>query len=171
MNKIQKLQIVMDALMDKYSDRVPDVKKIIQAMIAKGIISKADDIANDHIAFRTLGVPQLGIQSLEKIFLYYGYTKKEHLNFETKKLDAYWYAPPAPNFPRIFISELRVNELSEQAQAVIHSYTNEVEHDPINNLNLDDPIAVGDFLHQGLWRLPLPKIIKHFNTNQNMLHG
>ena len=67
MNKIQEIQIVMDALMDKYSDRVPDVKKIINAMIAKGIIDSADDIANDHIAFRTLGVPQLGIQSLEKI--------------------------------------------------------------------------------------------------------
>jgi hypothetical protein len=37
------------------------VKKIINAMIVKGIISKADDIVNDHIAFRTLGVPQLGI--------------------------------------------------------------------------------------------------------------
>jgi len=34
MNKIQGIEIVMDALMDKYSDRVPDVKKIIQAMIA-----------------------------------------------------------------------------------------------------------------------------------------
>jgi hypothetical protein len=154
MNKIQEIQIVMDALMDKYSDRVPDVKKIINAMIAKGIISKADDIANDHIAFRTLGVPQLGIQSLEKIFLHYGYTKREPLYFESKKLDAYWYAPPTPNLPRIFISELRVHELSEQAQAIIHSYTNEVAHDPINDLNLDDPIAVGDFLHKGLWRLP-----------------
>jgi hypothetical protein len=90
MNKIQGIQIVMDALMDKYSDRVPDVKKIINAMIAKGIIGKADDIANDHIAFRTLGVPQLGIQSLEKIFLHYGYTKREPLYFESKKLDAYW---------------------------------------------------------------------------------
>jgi hypothetical protein len=43
--------------------------------------------------------------------------------------------------------------LSEQAQAIIHSYTNEVEDDPINDLNLDDPIAVGDFLHKGLWMI------------------
>ena len=81
-------------------------------MIAKGIISKADDIANDHIAFRTLGVPQLGIQSLEKIFLHYGYTKREPLYFESKKLDAYWYAPPAPNFPRIFISAVSYTHLT-----------------------------------------------------------
>lgn len=154
MEKLQELQIVMNALMDRYSERVPDVNKIINAMIGHGIIDKADDIQNDHIAFRTLGVPHLGIQSLEKIFLHYGYTKREHLNFETKKLDAYWYAPPAPHFPRIFISELRVHELSNQAQAILHSYTDEVGHDPVDDLNLNDPEAVGQFLHQGLWRLP-----------------
>ena len=154
MNKIEGLQIIMDALMDRYSDRVRDVKKIIQAMVDRGIINKADDIQNDHIAFRSLGLPQLGIQSLEKIFLHYGYTKRDHLNFEAKKLDAYWYAPPAPNFPRIFISELRVHELSSAAQAILHSYTDEVAHDPVEDLNLDDPRAVGEFLHQGLWRLP-----------------
>ena len=154
MNKIEQLQIVMDALMSKYSARVPDVKKIIDAMISHGIISRADDIQNDHIAFRTLGVPHLGIQSLEKIFLHYGYTKKEHLNFETKKLDAYWYAPPVSHFPRIFISELRVHQLSEKAQAILKSYTDEVTHDPVDDINLDDPFAVGNFLHQSLWRLP-----------------
>lgn len=154
MNTLQQLQVVMNALMSKYSARVPDVNKIIDAMISHGIINHANDIQNDHIAFRTLGVPHLGIQSLEKIFLHYGYTKKEHLNFETKKLDAYWYAPPAPHFPRIFISELRVHQLSEKAQAILKSYTDEVKHDPVNDINLNDPFAVGNFLHQSLWRLP-----------------
>jgi hypothetical protein len=154
MNTLQQLQVVMDALMSKYSARVPDVNKIIDAMISHGIIKHANDIQNDHIAFRTLGVPHLGLQSLEKIFLHYGYTKREHLNFETKKLDAYWYAPPAPHFPRIFISELRVHQLSDKSQAILKSYTDEVKHDPVNDINLDDPIAVGQFLHQSLWRLP-----------------
>lgn len=154
MDKLQELQIVMSALMDKYSARVPDVNKIIGAMISKGIINKAEDIQNDHIAFRTLAVPHLGIASIEKIFLHYGYVKRDHLNFESKKLDAYWYAPPAPNFPRIFVSELRVHQLSEKAQSILHSYTNTITHDPVNDINLNDPQAVGEFLHQGLWRLP-----------------
>ena len=154
MGNHKDLQQVMDILMDRYSARVPDVMKIVNAMIENGIISEKDEIQNDHIAFRTLGVPQLGIQSLEKIFLHYGYTKREPLNFAAKKLNAYWYAPPQDHFPRIFISELRVNELSDDAQRIILSYTDEVKTDPVDELDLDNAKAVGEFLHRGLWRLP-----------------
>lgn len=70
--------------MERYSERVPGVYTIINAMINENIINHKDDIQNDHIAFRTLGVEHLGIQSLEKIFLHFGYTKREHLNFESK---------------------------------------------------------------------------------------
>ena len=154
MNKIAGLHIIMDLLMQRYSERVPDVMKIVNAMINNGIIGNKEDIQNDHIAFRTLGVPQLGLQSLEKIFLHYGYSKREHLKFAAKKLDAYWYAPPEEHFPRIFISELRVNELSEEAQQIILSYTDEVKSDPVDDLDLNDAQAVGAFLHKGLWRLP-----------------
>ena len=33
--------------------------------------------------------------------------KREAYFFPEKKLDAFWYAPPSPQLPRIFISELR----------------------------------------------------------------
>lgn len=148
------LEQVLSGLMQRYMERVPDVKAIIQAMIQEGIIAKPEDVENDHIAFRTMGVPQLGIQSLEKIFLHYGYTKKSAYHFPEKKLDAFWYAPPAPHFPRIFISELRVQDLSQKAQELILSYTSEVKSDPVDALNLDDATAVDSFLHSGLWRLP-----------------
>ncbi|GAA0565238.1 DUF1338 domain-containing protein [Chitinophaga japonensis] len=145
---------VLNGLMQRYMERVPDVKAIIQTMIKEGIIQQPGDVENDHIAFRTMGVPQLGIQSLEKIFLHYGYTKKDAYFFPEKKLDAFWYAPPSPGFPRIFISELRVPDLSPQAQALISGYTNEVKTDPVDALDLDDATAVDHFLHSGLWRLP-----------------
>ncbi len=70
---------------------------------------------NDHIAFRTLGVPHLGMASLEKIFLANGYKKMDPYFFQEKKLDAYWYAPPTPAYPRIFVSELRVQDLCRSA--------------------------------------------------------
>jgi hypothetical protein len=140
--------------MTRYKERVPDVAAIINAMIKENIIQQAADIENDHIAFRTMGVPQLGIQSLEKIFLHYGYQKREAYYFPEKKLDAYWYAPPSPQYPRIFISELRIKDLSPEMQQIITSYTNEVTTDPVDQLNLDDATAVDQFLHSGLWRLP-----------------
>lgn len=154
MTKINDLTIVMNALMSKYAERVPDVKKIIRDLIHEGVINNEQEIQNDHIAFRTMGIPNLGIASLEKIFLHYGYSKKDHYFFETKKLDAYWYAPPNEKFPRIFISELRVKELSEAAQKIIYSYTDEVKSDPVNGLDLSNPLMVSNFLHTPLWRIP-----------------
>ncbi len=145
---------ILNGLMQRYMERVPDVKAIIQTMIKEGIIQRPEDVENDHIAFRTMGVPQLGIQSLEKIFLHYGYTKREAYHFREKKLDAFWYAPPSPTLPRIFISELRVQDLSPHAQQLITSYTDKVKTDPVSQLNLDDAPAVDTFLHSGLWRLP-----------------
>jgi len=148
------LDKVLDGLMTRYKERVPDVSAIISAMIKENIIRQPENIENDHIAFRTMGVPQLGVQSLEKIFLHYGYQKRDYYHFPEKKLDAFWYAPPAPQYPRIFISELRVKDLSPEAQQIITSYTNEVTADPVDPLNLDDAGAVDQFLHSGLWRLP-----------------
>ena len=148
------LDKVLEGLMNRYKERVPDVFAIINETIKEGVIKYANEIENDHIAFRTMGVPFLGIQSLEKIFLHYGFKRMDHYFFPAKKLDAFWYTPPSPEYPRIFISELRVQDLSENAQHIIHSYTDEVTADPVDSINIDDANAVDNFLHSGLWQLP-----------------
>src|SRR5262245_29554907 len=114
--RLGTLRRVLDGLMDRYQQRVPMVSTIIQAMIDEGIIAQPHDIENDHIAFRTMGVKFLGIESLEKIFLAYGYERRDFYEFPGKKLHALWYHPPQSNFPRIFISELRVADLSRETQ-------------------------------------------------------
>lgn len=148
------LDIVMNGLMSRYRERVPDVSKITKAMVTEGIIAQESDIENDHVAFRTMGVPNLGIASFEKIFLHYGYQKRDYFYFEGKKLDAYWYAPPQPQYPRIFASQLRVQDLTAQTQSIIHSYTDSIISDPVDALDLDDGHAVDQFLHSPLWQLP-----------------
>lgn len=153
-NKLEGLAIIMQGLMQQYSERVPDVEKIIKGMLNKGIIQSRPEIENDHIAFRTIGVPMLGIQSLENIFCHYGYAKKDYFRFDSKKLDAYWFSPPSPAFPRIFISELKVEELPQEIQDIILSYTKEVVKDPLDDIDLDDAHAVSSFLHTPLWKLP-----------------
>jgi hypothetical protein len=149
------LDKVLNGLMTRYKERVPDVAAIIRIMMEDNIIESDNEIENDHIAFRTLGVANLGIRSFEKIFLHYGYQKRDHYYFKEKKLDAYWYAPPAEKYPRIFVSELRVKELSGEAQEIIYGYTGEVETDPVDRIDLDDANAVDQFLHSPLWRTPL----------------
>ena len=95
---------VLEALFSTYCERVPDVKKITNAMVLKNIVSNQSEIINDHIAFRTMGVENLGIKSFEKIFLHHCYKKKDYYFFKGKKLNAFWYSHPGKNMPRIFIS-------------------------------------------------------------------
>lgn len=148
------LNIVLNTLFESYRKSVPAVDIITKALITKNVISSPNEIINDHIAFRTLGVPHLGIASFERIFLHYGYTKKDYYYFENKNLNAYWYAPPSPDYPRIFMSELVVTELSENAQQLIAHYTKDITNDPVDDLDLDNGEAVADFLQKPLWQLP-----------------
>jgi hypothetical protein len=145
---------VLDGLMRRYRERVPEVSGIIRVMIEEKVIGREDEIENDHIAFRSLGVPFLGIASLEKVFLHLGYTRRDTYHFPAKKLDAYWYAPPEPRFPRIFLSELRVHDLSAGTQALIGRYTGGLKGDRANDLDLDDVYAVDEFLHSSSWEAP-----------------
>ena len=148
------LNCILNGLFVPYAQRVPDVKAVSLEMKNLGLISKQEDIVNDHIAFRTLGIPNLGISSFERIFLHHGYTKQDHYFFPKKKLEAYWYKPPHDSYPRVFISELKVENLSRKAQQIIHHYTKGIHDDPINQIDLDNVDDVVSFLHKALWELP-----------------
>jgi len=145
---------ILQGVFAVYRDRVPDVQKITNAMVSQGIVAGQSEILNDHIAFRTMGVDHLGIASFEKIFLAHGYEKRDYFFFEGKKLNAYWYAPPDDELPRIFISELRVKDLSEKTQQIISKYTGDLTSDPVDALDLIDVEAVTEFFHRPLWQLP-----------------
>jgi len=153
-NKRHLLEQVLDGLMRRYQERVPDVSAILGAMVAEGLIQSPADIENDHIAFRSLGVPHLGIASLEKIFLHLGYTRRDPYSFPAKKLNAWWYAPPEPRLPRIFLSELRVQDLDAASQEIIHGYTGAITSDPVDALDLDNAAVIDFFLHSSNWAVP-----------------
>jgi hypothetical protein len=148
------LKEVLEGLMRRYRERVPDVAAIMDTMVREGLIRDAGEIENDHIAFRSLGVPHLGIASLEKIFLYLGYVRRDPYYFSAKKLNAFWYAPPEPHLPRIFLSELRVSDLPERSREVVYNYTRSIERDPVEGLDLNDAAAIDLFLHSGNWPVP-----------------
>ena len=145
---------ILQGVFAVYRDRVPDVQKITDAMVSHGIVAGQSEILNDHIAFRTMGVKNLGIASFEKIFLAHGYEKRDYFFFEGKKLDAYWYAPPDDELPRVFISELRVKDLSEKTQQIIEKYTGTIATDPADSINLNNVEEVTEFYHKPLWQLP-----------------
>ncbi|KAK9790350.1 hypothetical protein WJX73_010110 [Symbiochloris irregularis] len=113
-------------LLDRYWASTPT------AVSAMGLLqaldrSESSPLYFDHIAFRSFGVEGFGIKSIATIFVEFGFQQRDELQFPGKKLRALWFAPPhdRPDLPRIFISEIKVEELSEAAQRVIRKYTQE----------------------------------------------
>ncbi|XP_065621260.1 2-oxoadipate dioxygenase/decarboxylase, chloroplastic isoform X3 [Quercus suber] len=93
--------------------------------------SKSSDDGFNQPSFQVNGY---GIDSIAKFFLDFGYTQREELRFPAKKLKALWFSPPSiplPGggnrvngpLPRIFISELLVDQMSTQTQDIIRKYT------------------------------------------------
>lgn len=113
-----------------YLNRNPTPKSVLE------LVRSVDDeqLCYDHLAFRTFGIGGYGIDSLASFFLDYGYTQMDELRFPAKKLRALWFAPPHASavlggsgvngpLPRVFISELLVEQMSSQTQDVIRKYT------------------------------------------------
>ena len=96
MSDHELLDNIIDGLMRRYQARVTDVQKIIRLMHDQDLIQTVDDIDNDHIAFRTIGVPQLGIASLEKIFLNCGYQRRESLYISGKEAASFLVCTAEP---------------------------------------------------------------------------
>lgn len=124
------LRSVLASMETVYLNRNPTAKSVLELVRS----FDGDHICYDHLAFRTFGVNGYGIDSISKIFLDFGYTPQGELRFPAKKLKALWFSPPnipLPGsgsgingpLPRVFISELLVDQMSPQAQEIIRKYT------------------------------------------------
>jgi len=102
------------------AESTPSAEAAINAI--EGLFPDAP-VAFDHFAFRTYGVEPFGIRSMSRWFTDLGYSERGTLEFEKKQLRAIWLSPPATELPRIFISELKVEELSSKSQRIIEKYT------------------------------------------------
>ena len=77
---------------------------------------------NDHIALWTFNVGEVALEECANPFLALGYEEKETYFFDVKKLRAKHYEYTAnPSVPKIFISELLVNEFSAEFQDIVSS--------------------------------------------------
>ncbi|KAL2546882.1 hypothetical protein Fot_16115 [Forsythia ovata] len=120
----------LEAMEMVYLNRNPTAKAILELVRSIG----DDRICYDHFAFRTFGVNGHGIDSMAKFFTDFGYVQREELRFPAKKLKAFWFSPPSIPYsdagtgangplPRIFISELLVDQMSPEAQKIIRKHT------------------------------------------------
>ena len=108
---------LFDTLWDRYRQRVVHVRSYEQVIAAAGAT-----FVNDHIAFRTIAGqhPITGIASLSRVFEALGYRAANCYQFEDKHLSAIHFQHPNGQFPKLFISELKLWELSSSARDVLH---------------------------------------------------
>lgn len=104
------------------------------------LLQEDSELFNDHIALRTFNLAPLGLDVLASHFEQLGYCASGDYHFETKKLIAKHYEHPSGQFPKVFISELLVDELSLSAQKVITSLVEQVDQ-----VYFSEP----DFLYSG----------------------
>ncbi len=110
------LAAVFDALWERYRSRVSYVQAYEKMVAAAGAT-----FFNDHIAFRTLAVqqPQTGIASVSRVFEALGYRAAGSYHFEDKQLSAIHFQHTNPQFPKLFISELKTWELPTGSRRLI----------------------------------------------------
>lgn len=114
---------LLDKLQESYS-----AKSIVSLKVKQVIESMGGHYVNDHIAFRSFGLPGFGIASIAAPFIELGYEEAGDYHFENKKLRAiHLEYSEDPNLPKIFISELMVERLSPDAQSFIRMQTRKVD--------------------------------------------
>ena len=94
-----------------------------------GLIGQGRSVPNDHVAFRGFNQLGLGIEAMAEPFVRLGYVPKGEYRFDAKKLFARHFEGPTPEDPKVFISELLVDELSPRAQSILRRLFAEV---PLN---------------------------------------
>ncbi|MEG3767196.1 DUF1338 domain-containing protein [Alteromonas sp. 14N.309.X.WAT.G.H12] len=133
---------LFSCLWEKYVSITPSAHKI-HALLAGE--ESSDQIVNDHVAFRTFNLEKTALDKLAAHFLALGYQAKGHYNFEAKKLTAQHFEHPDETKPKVFISELRVAELSDTAQGIILDLVAQMDANVVIN---------DDFLYSDRhWRL------------------
>jgi hypothetical protein len=107
---------LFDTLWETYRRRVSYVQVYEQVIRQAGAT-----FFNDHIAFRTFACqqPHTGIASISRIFEALGYRAAGSYHFEDKQLSAIHFQHANPQFPKIFISELKVWELPAPQREII----------------------------------------------------
>lgn len=111
-----ELHDLLDRLWDDYARINPQAQRIHDLIAARG-----DRIVNDHIAFRTFEHPRLGIDATARVFESLGYSARDEYDFPEKRLHARHYEADDPALPRVFISELRLGELSRGLRDIVAS--------------------------------------------------
>lgn len=113
-------RLLVDRLWKQYLDRVLYARKYVDLVTEKG-----GEITIDHIAFRTFnahtGEQPEGIRAIKHILNFLEYKPASKYKFIKRKLNSVHFEHPDETFPKIFVSQLEVNDLPVWAQSMINN--------------------------------------------------
>ena len=167
---------IFTKLWQQYTSQNPRALSIYQ-----GFLDQGENIVNDHIAIRTVSDNRVNIDVLSKPFFELGYEAKGNYNFENKKLTAKHFELADPIAPKVFISQLRLDDFSEKLQTILHECISKI---PEHILLAEDLVCSGNHwqplsyaVYQNLleeseyaaWFYAFGFCANHFTVNINQL--
>ena len=167
---------LFENLWQQYIQINPQANIIHELLQARG-----ENVINDHIALRTFNTQKLGMFKIAQTFLDKGYEIKNEYDFAKKKLNAIHLEHSLDsNHPKVFISELRVEEFSEDVQAIIAKIDAQIDAKDVTNelfvasgrtwnLSFEEYIALLRESEYAAWTAVFGYRANHFTVSLNHL--
>ena len=105
-NIMSNIDALLSEMWRDYISYTPSAEKISKLF--------GEHVTNDHIAFRTLNLDQCNIFKQANYLQQFGYTISGDYHFEQKKLNAVHLENVEERLPKIFLSELILEEFSSE---------------------------------------------------------
>lgn len=123
-----ELNTLFNRLWTEYATQNPSADKIFNLLEKEG-----EKVVNDHIAFRTLDYPEINIEALATPFVNRGYVPAGEYVFEEKHLFARHFELPSDSeAPRIFISQLQLDDCSPFIRQVFNEAFESVDREKLD---------------------------------------
>src|SRR5437870_6586776 len=121
MGEIKALPALLDKMWLDYVAINPLAQRIHDLFTAAG-----EEVVNDHIALRTFNHPRVTLDVIAAPFIQSGYSYSGDYQFPEKKLYAKSYLHPNEAYPKIFISELKLEEFSSALRQKIEGLISQI---------------------------------------------
>ncbi|MCX5660194.1 MAG: DUF1338 domain-containing protein [Planctomycetota bacterium] len=102
---MSNLRTLLDRLWTDYAELNPQAGQIHRLLGQAG-----ETVVNDHIALRTFDDPRVSLDVLARAFTDGGYQPRNEYHFPEKHLFARHFEHPSAEFPKVFISELKLGQ-------------------------------------------------------------
>jgi len=133
-NQHQQVTELFANIWQNYVEVTPSAHKIHQ------LLGAGTDLINDHVAYRTFNHPKVNLVTLAEHLVKLGYKDSGEYDFSSKKLNAKHFEHSDTSLPKVFISELRIEEFSEEVQTILTKMIDSID---------EEAVADQSFLYSG----------------------